>query len=141
MSSAPPTIGGTLSSSLQPAPTQPALDNLVDDPDVQPESAFQEGGSAAARRKIRHSSEKHPYASGRDQEESSSEEDSEKEDVRLVRRVGSRSKQYTDEEEKAIVRKLDIRLTLFIALLYMLSFLDRSSNKHPAIPTPLAELC
>lgn len=34
---------------------------------------------------------------------------------------------YTAEEERAVVRKFDRRLVLFVALLYMLSFLDRSS--------------
>lgn len=36
--------------------------------------------------------------------------------------------EYTEDEEKEIVKKLDRRLVLFLALLYMLSFLDRSSN-------------
>lgn len=35
---------------------------------------------------------------------------------------------YTAEEEKEIVKRLDKRLVLFLALLYMLSFLDRSSK-------------
>ena len=34
---------------------------------------------------------------------------------------------YTPDEENAVVRKLDTRLVLFLAFLYMLSFLDRSS--------------
>jgi hypothetical protein len=34
---------------------------------------------------------------------------------------------YTPDEEKALLRKLDTRLVLFLALLYMLSFLDRGS--------------
>ncbi|KUI54769.1 hypothetical protein VP1G_02170 [Cytospora mali] len=34
---------------------------------------------------------------------------------------------YTAEEEQAVVRKFDRRLVLFVALLYMLSFLDRSN--------------
>jgi len=34
---------------------------------------------------------------------------------------------YTPDEEKAVVRKFDRKLVLFLALLYMLSFLDRSS--------------
>lgn len=37
---------------------------------------------------------------------------------------------YTAEEERAVVRKLDRRLVLFVALLYTLSFLDRSSPSH-----------
>lgn len=35
---------------------------------------------------------------------------------------------FTPDEEAAILRKFDRRLVLFIALLYMLSFLDRSSG-------------
>ena len=38
------------------------------------------------------------------------------------------SKSFTAEEEMAVVKKFDRRLTLFMALLYMLSFLDRSSE-------------
>ena len=38
-----------------------------------------------------------------------------------------RPRNYTSEEERAVIRKLDLRLVLFIALLYLLSFLDRSS--------------
>ncbi|ROT40527.1 MFS general substrate transporter [Sodiomyces alkalinus F11] len=34
---------------------------------------------------------------------------------------------YTPDEEQAVVRKFDRRLVLFMALLYMLSFLDRSN--------------
>lgn len=37
-------------------------------------------------------------------------------------------KGFTADEEKAVIRKLDRRLVLFIAFLYMLSFLDRSSE-------------
>lgn len=39
---------------------------------------------------------------------------------------------YTRDEERAVVKKLDRRLVLFVAFLYMLSFLDRSS-KHAQI--------
>jgi hypothetical protein len=35
---------------------------------------------------------------------------------------------YTLDEERNVVRKLDRNLILFLALLYMLSFLDRSSE-------------
>ena len=38
---------------------------------------------------------------------------------------------YTPDEEQAVIRKLDRRLVLFVALLYMLSFLDRSSKNSP----------
>lgn len=35
---------------------------------------------------------------------------------------------FTPDEEAAVLKKFDRRLVLFIALLYMLSFLDRSSR-------------
>ena len=35
---------------------------------------------------------------------------------------------YDVDEERAVVRKLDRRLVLFVAALYLLSFLDRSSK-------------
>ena len=35
---------------------------------------------------------------------------------------------YTPDEEQSVIAKFDRRLVLFIALLYMLSFLDRSSR-------------
>jgi hypothetical protein len=41
------------------------------------------------------------------------------------------SRSYTVEEEKRVVRKFDRRLTLFVACLYMLAFLDRSSESFP----------
>ena len=34
---------------------------------------------------------------------------------------------YTPDEDRAVTRKFDKRLVLFVTLLYMLSFLDRSS--------------
>lgn len=34
---------------------------------------------------------------------------------------------YTPDEERSVVRKFDRKLVLFVAFLYMLSFLDRSS--------------
>ena len=34
---------------------------------------------------------------------------------------------YTPDEERSVIKKFDKRLVLFVALLYMLSFLDRSS--------------
>lgn len=40
---------------------------------------------------------------------------------------------YTAEEEAAVVKKFDRKLVVFVALLYMFSFLDRSST----LPCPL----
>jgi len=37
------------------------------------------------------------------------------------------SEAFSADEERRVVRKLDRRMVLFVALLYLLSFLDRSS--------------
>lgn len=57
-------------------------------------------------------------------------EDEEEDAPRRARRASSVKsfELYTPDEERAVVRKLDRRLVLFVALLYMLSFLDRSSK-------------
>ncbi|KAG7288082.1 hypothetical protein NEMBOFW57_007604 [Staphylotrichum longicolle] len=46
---------------------------------------------------------------------------------RRSRRRRQRRELYTAEEEQAVVRKFDRRLVVFVAGLYMLSFLDRSN--------------
>ena len=43
---------------------------------------------------------------------------------------------YTPDEERGVVRKFDRRVVLLMALLYMLSFLDRSSTSSQALPFP-----
>jgi hypothetical protein len=42
---------------------------------------------------------------------------------------------YTPDEERDVVKKIDRRLVIFVALLYMLSFLDRSSA-YPSCSFP-----
>lgn len=37
---------------------------------------------------------------------------------------------YTPDEERSVIRKFDKKIVLFVALLYMLSFLDRSSTRR-----------
>ncbi len=46
---------------------------------------------------------------------------------------------YTPDEEQAVVRKFDRRLVLFVALLYMLSFLDRSSACTSPLPCKITQ--
>lgn len=45
----------------------------------------------------------------------------------LHKRSNTLSKEYTEQEENTVVKKLDRKLVLFLAFLYLLSFLDRSS--------------
>ena len=61
------------------------------------------------------------------EEDESDNEDNFEIDKNELRRAGSMSKGFTDEEERAVIKKLDRRLVLFLGFLYMLSFLDRSS--------------
>jgi hypothetical protein len=50
----------------------------------------------------------------------------------IIRRASIDSAQsyelYTPDEDRAVLKKLDRKLVAFMALLYMLSFLDRSSE-------------
>lgn len=66
-----------------------------------------------------------------------SEDEDERPDVKKRRRQSDSTVQsftlYTPDEEKAIMKKFDRRLVLFVALLYMLSFLDRSSMSMSAL--------
>ncbi|KAH8912189.1 MFS general substrate transporter [Coniochaeta sp. PMI_546] len=76
--------------------------------------------------------------SGPDDEGHYASDDDEKDDshggsrLGRGRRAGSTSTAasftlYTPDEERAVVRKFDRKLVVFVALLYMLSFLDRSN--------------
>lgn len=47
--------------------------------------------------------------------------------ARQLERANTLSKEYVEDEETAVLKKLDKRLTLFLAFLYLLSFLDRSN--------------
>lgn len=61
---------------------------------------------------------------------SSNESDEEEEDNRRlthVKRANTFSRDYSEDEETIIVKKFDRKLVLFLAFLYLLSFLDRSS--------------
>ncbi len=65
-----------------------------------------------------------------------SDDESKKETFHLRNRRGSDATDqtfmlYTPDEEQSVIRKFDRRLVLFVALLYMLSFLDRSSMHKP----------
>lgn len=65
-----------------------------------------------------------------------SDDESKKEAFNLRNRRGSDATDqtfmlYTPDEEQSVIRKFDRRLVLFVALLYMLSFLDRSSMHKP----------
>lgn len=56
------------------------------------------------------------------------DDDDADDDVEAWREDGEDDIVFTVDEERAVVRKFDRRLVLFVALLYLLSFLDRSSE-------------
>lgn len=60
------------------------------------------------------------------------DEGSEKESIAVDRSDSNSIDQtftlYTPDEERSVIKTFDRRIVLFIALLYMLSFLDRSSK-------------
>lgn len=60
---------------------------------------------------------------------SSDDSDEEKDESRLTRarRANTLSKGYTEDEEAVVIKTFDRKLVLFLAFLYLLSFLDRSS--------------
>ena len=82
------------------------------------------------------------FAQKHDGAASAEESDSDEEEKLVASRSGRRASDssvqsfmlYTPDEEQAVLRKLDRRLVSFMALLYMLSFLDRSSV-YPSAPT------
>ena len=71
-------------------------------------------------------------SAGAEEEDDDDSEDDEQ-DTSLHARRGTRRgsvasfELYTPDEERRVRRKLDIKLVLFVALLYLLSFLDRSN--------------
>ena len=48
---------------------------------------------------------------------------------------------YSAKEERAVVKKLDNRLVLFLAILYLFSFLDRSSKSIDLMKRNNLDIC
>src|SRR5436305_10809258 len=88
------------SASRTPAPTVATPDSDADDSDFESVAALQ-GEDSVKLRKLRSPSEKRKEQVSGDHEDYSSEEESVKERIGPVRRVGTRSKEYTDQEETA----------------------------------------
>lgn len=111
-----------------PAPTQATPESAGRGSDPGSASSFRRDDDSFELRKTRKSDDGHFDREGYNPEDSSSEDEWEKEHIGPMRRVGTESKDFTDEEERVIIKKFDRKLVLFMALLYMLSFLDRSSR-------------
>ncbi|OAP62960.1 hypothetical protein AYL99_02187 [Fonsecaea erecta] len=121
------------SSTYTPASTirTPEFDS-DDSPIVQTQTSRETESQSVELRKLHHVP---PPAEHTDTEDEFSESDSDPGEgdddegygKRRLRRTATHSKDFTDEEETALVRKLDRRLVVFLGFLYMLSFLDRSN--------------
>lgn len=89
-----------------------------------------DGGNSTELRRLHHSPLRRGGRHAQDtasEHETDSESDQDPRYMRRLQRVSTMSKEYTDEEEAAVVRKLDRKLVVFLGFLYMLSFLDRSN--------------
>ncbi len=93
-----------------------------------PEDAIGQANGGIELKKLHHDFEFGPDKQSEDSSEEGSRSSTElPSSSRNLRRTGTASKSFTAEEESHVLRKLDRRLTLFLALLYLLSFLDRSN--------------
>jgi phosphatidylinositol 3,5-bisphosphate 5-phosphatase len=61
------------------------------------------------------------------EDEKQGQEETDSIPLRRSRRATTFSKAYTPDEDAAVLRKLDFKLTMFLSALYLLSFLDRSN--------------
>ncbi len=86
-----------------------------------------DGGSIELRKLHQPPHDIHSTADGPLSETDTEDEDDSLYKRRRLKRTTTQSKDYTDEEEAAVVRKLDRKLVMFLGFLYMLSFLDRSN--------------
>lgn len=78
---------------------------------------------------------KHGYENISEDDESDDDNDKEAASNKIDRRGSTSTTQsymlYTPDEERCVIKKFDRKLVLFVAFLYMLSFLDRSSTCMP----------
>lgn len=126
------------------------LDDHDYDPDVDAgASSSREAGPAGGETfDMKHMGQQQQWGSGRVQDDEDHHQEDDDDDTGWSRpgstlastpgRRGSIStvasfQLYTPDEEQAVIRKFDMRLVLFMALLYMLSFLDRSSMLFPSL--------
>ncbi|KIW33638.1 uncharacterized protein PV07_00473 [Cladophialophora immunda] len=119
------------SSRHTPASTIPAPEFVRDDTAMAQTRTSRELESEGVELRKLHHALLQPEHAGTDDEFSESDshaaEDDEGYVKRRLQRSATHSKDYTDEEEAALVRKLDRKLVVFLGFLYMLSFLDRSN--------------
>jgi len=114
-------------SSLRPRSRQPSATRI----NVKRQEKFSSHGSDLVRHVERRSGRAHGDGVRISNERNLSSDESEEDNTRRLgraKRVNTLSKDYTEDEETAIIKKFDRKLVLFLAFLYLLSFLDRSST-------------
>ena len=114
-------------SSLRPRSRQPSATRIS----VKQHEKFNSHGSDLGRHVERRSGRAHEDDIRTSNERNLSSDESDEDDRRRFRRakrVNTLSKDYTEDEETTIIKKFDRKLVLFLAFLYLLSFLDRSST-------------
>jgi MFS family permease len=113
---------------LTPLPTILPPNSDIDDVSTALKRPSHEGGNSVELRRLHHSPQRNSDRRIQDTiSEDGSDSDEDPRYKRRLKRVSTMSKEYTDEEEAAVVRKLDRKLVMFLGFLYMLSFLDRSN--------------
>ena len=122
--------GATSNSRLTPAPTilTPEFDR--DDSTIaQMRTSRGIEGDTVELRKLHHPPSTDRHSAAEEELEETNSEDGEDElyQTRRLKHTARQSKDYTDEEEATVIRKLDRKLVMFLGFLYMLSFLDRSN--------------
>ncbi|KAI9732309.1 MAG: hypothetical protein M1834_001516 [Cirrosporium novae-zelandiae] len=104
---------------------------IIDEEEFHPNPvAVEDDNEGYEMREISGSSKKGYYGLDGSDSDSDDEDETDEHEPIKRRRTGSSAQSfelYTPDEERAVVRKFDTRLVLFMAFLYMLSFLDRSN--------------
>ena len=119
----PPADSDTSEDLIAPTPLRPERSSMLSEHrDYEIEEVAAEGSGMRRLRPSRGHGHGHVTEDYSESESTDEEDEMDKVRLRQIQRVNTKSKDYTEEEEKAVLRKLDRKLVLFL-----LSFLDRSS--------------
>lgn len=105
-------------------------DNAIDHED-------NEDANEAQRRTLSHENKSGVYEDEEDDDNGDDDEGYESHDESKPG-SGSGIAKYSPDEEKEVVKKFDRKLVFFLAILYLLSFLDRSSQLQSPSKSPLS---
>lgn len=127
------------SSTVTPLPSQLTPESDTEESDIEVYSKDDRLGQSFEQKRVGRDPGKNSKTRSASHDEHDEAETDEEEEEAIekerdtLQRTNSFSPAFTPEEERAVIKKFDRRLVLFMALLYMLSFLDRSSKSffHP----------